>query len=135
MNIDRDILEIIAAAPVGDQRTLLARLAERGFTLTQSALSRRLRRLQVLKRDGRYVRPDPPAAALPRYRLSLAPPNLVVLRTEPGFAQAMALVVDHAGPPGFAGSVAGDDTVFFAADSPDGLSALQRAIDGLLRGR
>lgn len=114
---------------------MLERLAGRGFPLTQSALSRRLRKLQVRKRGGRYAIPDPPAAALPPYALSLAPPNLVVLRTRPGFAQAMALIVDHAEPPGFAGSVAGDDTIFFAATTPDAIDSLLRAIDALLRNR
>lgn len=132
MAIDQAILEIISREPVGDQRAMLALLAQRGFVLTQSGLSRRLRRLQVQKRDGRYVHIEPPPAALPPYRLSLAPPNLVVLRTTPGFAQAMALVVDHAEPPGFAGSVAGDDTVFFAATSPDAVTGLLHAIDTLL---
>ncbi len=135
MPIDQAILDIISGEPVGDQRALLDRLARRGFTLTQSALSRRLRRLQVQKRDGQYMRLDPPAAALPAYTLQCAPPNLVILRTTPGFAQPMALLVDRASPPGFAGSVAGDDTVFFAAADPGSLAPLQQAIDALLRSR
>jgi len=135
MPIDQAILDIIAQEPVSDQRALLDRLSRQGVVLTQSALSRRLRKLHVQKRDGQYIRLDSPTAALPPYRLSLAPPNLVVLRTTPGFAQAMALIVDHAEPRGFAGSLAGDDTVFFAATSPEDLPALQHAIDALLRNR
>jgi len=135
MPIDQAILDIIAQEPVSGQQALLDRLAQRGVLLTQSALSRRLHKLRVQKRDGRYIRLDSATAALPPYRLSPAPPNLVVLRTTPGFAQAMALIVDHAEPHGFAGSLAGDDTVFFAAKSPEELTGLQRAIDGLLRSR
>ena len=136
MPIDQAILDIVSSEEIGDQRALLERLAARGFSLTQSALSRRLRKLQVFKRDGRYAKPDEQAAAaLPPYTLALAPPNLIVLRTRPGFAQPMALIVDHADPPGFAGSVAGDDTVFFAATSPDALDSLLRAIDARLRNR
>lgn len=43
-----------------------------------------------------------------------APPNLVVLRTRPGFANAVAAVLDHQPLPGQAGTIAGDDTVFVA---------------------
>ncbi|MFB3854431.1 MAG: arginine repressor [Vicinamibacterales bacterium] len=132
MPIDQAILEIVSREQIGDQRALLARLAERGFRLTQSALSRRLHRLQVRKQNGVYTRAAGPPAAMPPFRLALAPPNLVVLRTEPGFAQALALVVDRANPPGFAGSVAGDDTVLFAASAPEALVSLFRSIETLL---
>lgn len=135
MPIDQAILDIISREPVSDQRALQEHLARRGISLTQSALSRRLRKLEVQKRDGRYVKPEPPPAVVPSFTLAPAPPNLVVLRTAPGFAQALALVVDRASPAGFAGSVAGDDTVFFAAVSPDALAPLLRAIDKLLRSR
>ncbi|HOC19694.1 MAG TPA: hypothetical protein PKK95_15605 [Vicinamibacterales bacterium] len=135
MPIDQAILEILSHESVSNQRALQGHLARRGISLTQSALSRRLRKLRVHKRDGRYVKPEPPPPVAPSYTLATAPPNLVVLRTEPGFAQALALVVDHASPPGFAGSVAGDDTVFFAAASPDALTPLLRSIDRLLRNR
>lgn len=134
MPIDQAILDIISREPIGDQRALLARLGQQGFTLTQSALSRRLQKLQVRKRAGQYVKPEA-GPALPGYTLRSAPPNLVILRTTPGFAQPMALMVDRAEPAGFAGSVAGDDTVFFAASSPDALVPLLNAIDTLLRHR
>jgi transcriptional regulator of arginine metabolism len=135
MRIDQAILDIIARKPVGGQKALLAHLSRRGFVLTQSALSRRLHRLRVQKRDGQYVRLDSQAAALPPYRLSLAPPNLVVLHTSPGFAQAIALTIDQAKLPGCAGSVAGDDTVFVAVTDPAALTALRHAIDARMRGR
>jgi transcriptional regulator of arginine metabolism len=132
MPIDQAIIEIITGEQVGDQRALIDRLSRRGFTLTQPALSRRLRRLRVQKRGGVYVKPEP-APAMPPFTLLEAPPNLVVLRTTPGFAQPMALAVDRAAPPGFAGSVAGDDTIFFAATSPEVLPSLLQSIERLLR--
>jgi len=135
MPIDQAILDILSRETVSDQRALQGHLARRGISLTQSALSRRLQKLQVQKRDGRYVKVEPPPSAAPSYTLAVAPPNLVILRTDPGFAQALALVVDRASPPGFAGSVAGDDTVFFAAANPDGLAPQLRSIDRLLRNR
>jgi transcriptional regulator of arginine metabolism len=132
MPIDQAIIEIITGEQVGDQRALIDRLSRLGFTLTQPALSRRLRKLRVQKRGGVYVKPEP-AAAMPPFTLVESPPNLVVLRTTPGFAQPMALAVDRAAPPGFAGSVAGDDTIFFAATSPGMLPSLLQSIERLLR--
>ena len=135
MPIDQAIIDIVSCEAVVDQRALLEGLAKRGFALTQPALSRRLRKLHVQKRDGQYVKLDSPAAALPPYELLLALPNLVVLRTTPGFAQPMALIIDRANLRGFAGSLAGDDTVFIAAESPGALTPLLHAIDALLRDR
>jgi transcriptional regulator of arginine metabolism len=50
----------------------------------------------------------------PRYTLRKVPPCLLVLKTNPGFAQAMALALDGADLPSLAGTIAGDDTIFAA---------------------
>ena len=56
------------------------------------------------------------AAALRRWVVALEPTdNLVVLRTPPGFANALARAVDDAALPEIAGCIAGDDTIFLAA--------------------
>jgi transcriptional regulator of arginine metabolism len=41
--------------------------------------------------------------------------NLVIVRTPPGYANALARAVDEAAHPDIAGTVAGDDTIFIAA--------------------
>jgi transcriptional regulator of arginine metabolism len=46
--------------------------------------------------------------------------NLVVVRTPPGYANALARAIDEAAHPDVAGTVAGDDTIFVAAR--DGVS-------------
>ena len=56
----RAILAILRRAPVRRQEELVARLAERGFEVTQSSISRDLRELGVAKVGGRYVVPAAP---------------------------------------------------------------------------
>ena len=114
MDLDALILQLLDRTPVADQGELLASLAAQGHDLTQSTLSRRLKRLGVQKVQGRYRRVEAPAGALPEVTLAVAPPNLLVLRTAPGFAQALALSLDAHPVAGLLGTLAGDDTVFVA---------------------
>ena len=114
MNLDSLILRLLDAAPVTDQGDLLIRLATEGHDLTQSTLSRRLKRLGVQKVQGRYRRVEASAQVLPGTTITEAPPNLLVLRTAPGFAQALGLSLDADPVAGQMGTIAGDDTVFVA---------------------
>jgi transcriptional regulator of arginine metabolism len=114
MNLDALILRILEDHPIADQGDLLVRLAEKGHDLTQSTLSRRLKRLGVQKAQGRYRRAEISAQVLPGVSITEAPPNLLVLRTAPGFAQALGLSLDGDPAPGQMGTLAGDDTVFVA---------------------
>ena len=52
MDLDALILQLLEAFPITDQTDLLARLAVQGQELTQSTLSRRLKRLGVHPRCG-----------------------------------------------------------------------------------
>ena len=115
-----------------DQAPFLSVLRERGFYLTQPTLSRHLKKLTVMKREGRYQRVDPGASEVPPYTLSLAPPNLMVLRTRPGHAQLIGYRLDAAHITGLVGTVAGDDTVFLATtgDIARVEEQVRRALDG-----
>ena len=114
MNLDSLILRLLEDSPIADQSALLALLADQGHALTQSTLSRRLKRLGVQKVQGFYRRVDSPVQARPEVIITEAPPNLLVLRTSPGFAQALGFSLDSAAVPGQVGTLAGDDTVFVA---------------------
>lgn len=114
MDLDTLILQLLEASPIADQGDLLAQLAAGGRELTQSTLSRRLKRLGVQKIQGHYRRVEGVPQAIPEVTLSEAPPNLLVLRTAPGFAQALGLSLDADAFPGQMGTLAGDDTVFVA---------------------
>lgn len=131
-SVDQAILHLLERHAVADQDLLLRLLARQGHALTQSTLSRHLKKLQVVKVDGVYRRAERPAPALPRFTLAEAPPNLLVLRTEPGFASALALKLDASGLPGFVGTIAGDDTVFIAVDGPGHLKPVHEAVRRLL---
>jgi transcriptional regulator of arginine metabolism len=132
MTLDQAILRLIDERPVTDQAQFLTVLRERGFYLTQPTLSRHLKKLTVMKREGRYQRVDPGASEVPPYTLSLAPPNLMVLRTRPGHAQLIGYRLDAAHIAGLVGTVAGDDTVFLATsgDIARVEDQVRRALDG-----
>ena len=54
--------------------------------------------------------------------------NLVVLRTPPGHASALALALDEAALPAVAGCIAGDDTIFVAARDGSTAAELVRVL-------
>jgi transcriptional regulator of arginine metabolism len=114
MDLDSLILHLLEAHPIADQSELLERLGAEGHELTQSTLSRRLKRLGVHKVQGRYQRLEGGAKASLGATLVEVPPNLLLLRTAPGFAPALGFALDADPAPGQMGTLAGDDTVFVA---------------------
>ncbi len=111
-DLDQTLLELITNERIADQFELQEALRRAGKIVSQPTLSRHLTRLGITKRGGRYAPPgDGSPSAL---AVIAAPPNLVILRTRPGFANAVAYVLDHQPLPGQAGTIAGDDTVFVA---------------------
>lgn len=127
MGVDEKILRLIEKGNIADQATLRKRLRDNGHDLTQPTLSRHLKRLNMRKEHGRYRHIERPDVAAPEIRLVPVAPNLVILCTHPGYAQAVAVKLDSAKLPGIAGTVAGDDTVIIAALDND-LQALCKRI-------
>jgi len=113
----RKILSLIQAKPVGTQEELKTLLDRAGVSATQSSVSRDLEELGVVKHHGRYVVPRANgAAAHGLLSLDLAGENLVVARTEPGLASAVAVEIDAAGIAEIVGTLAGEDTIFIAVN-------------------
>ena len=118
------IRELLLERPVASQEELLALLSARGVRSTQPVLSRDLRALGAVKKDGRYVLLEPervtPLEALQSLLRGAAPagPHLVVVRCEPGAASAVARALEAEELAGVVGTVAGDDTIFVAVESP-----------------
>lgn len=133
-SLDQTLLGLLEKQDILDQDTFLQLLSRQGHELTQSTLSRHLKKLHVQKLDGVYRRVEPPKPALPPFTLAEAPPNLLVLRTQPGFANALALKLDAARPAGLVGTIAGDDTVFIAVADPARLHATGAGIRAFLEG-
>lgn len=129
------IADLLARHNVRSQPELARLLAEDGFAVTQTTLSRDLDELGAVRiRDASgelaYAVPGEGGDRTPRTgggdgdldsrlaRLAAeclvsadSTDNLVVLRTPPGAAQFLASAVDRASLPGILGTIAGDDTV------------------------
>lgn len=109
------ILSLIRARPIGTQEDLRALLERTGVPATQSSVSRDLEELGVVKHHGHYTLPRTNGAPA-RGLLSLdhAGDSLVIARTVPGLASAVAVEIDAAAIPEIVGTIAGEDTIFIA---------------------
>jgi len=142
MNSDRRreaVARILRSRRIGTQDDLLAALRAAGLAATQATLSRDLARLGARRvslpgggtvyelpaagesnpEGGGATRARPAAEdafSAVRDMVSLVSANasLVVVRTRPGGAPAVARAIDLAALPGVLGTLAGDDTVFVA---------------------
>jgi transcriptional regulator of arginine metabolism len=143
------IRRLLEKSRVENQAHLQRLLRADGVEATQATLSRDLRELGVLKGPAGYTLSDQGSSPAITLETSLdralgeflvgvrCGGNLVVLRTGPGHASALALELDRADLPGAIGTVAGDDTIFMAAATDRDAQRLladlrQRA--GFLRG-
>jgi transcriptional regulator of arginine metabolism len=125
---------------VSTQEELLEALRREGFRATQATLSRDLARLsarRVSRPEGSYYEigdgaPASVAAAVSGLVSDVAANgSLVVIRTLPGSAAAVARAIDLARLPGVLGTIAGDDTVFVAPSRGRGAGALSGKLAGL----
>jgi transcriptional regulator of arginine metabolism len=130
------ITSLLRRRAVATQEELRALLARAGHAVTQATLSRDLARLGARRaaRPGggtSYELPGGAGSALVADRPGDRPGDrlgeladlvvdlddngqLVIVRTTPGAASAVALALDHAQLPGVLGTLAGDDTIFVA---------------------
>jgi len=110
------ILDIIQSGPVYSQEELAGRLREAGISSTQATLSRDLNSLKISKIPGEgYV--VPVKNHLPTTDLSSGvlriqfSGQMVVLKTRPGMASAVAALIDSHVVSPIIGTIAGDDTI------------------------
>lgn len=137
------ILDLVSAGSVRSQNVLRRRLAGMGIRATQATISRDVKELGLVKRaaDGAYRSADgsSSAPAIPddRVRRAVAEylrrveqvQQLLVLKTDPGQAQPLALALDRAAWPEIVGTVAGDDTVLVVARTEGHAKALGRRVE------
>ena len=109
------ILSLIRARPIATQEDLRFLLERAGVPATQSSVSRDLEELGVVKQHGFYTLPRTNGTPV-RGLLSLdqAGDSLVIARTVPGLASAVAVEIDAAGIEEIVGTIAGEDTIFIA---------------------
>jgi transcriptional regulator of arginine metabolism len=125
------ILKLIRGKRILTQEDLARELKQsQGIDTTQVTLSRDVRELGLLKTPEGYRQVEAAAAGpdlavvMGEYLQDVrAAQNLIVLKTSPGHANALAVALDNEDWPEIVGTIAGDDTVLIVA--PDAATADQ----------
>lgn len=139
------ILKVLTGEQVASQDELRRRLHHLGLRVTQATLSRDLRELRLVKTAEGYrslaeaaAEETAPLAAIGRaakeFLLDIRPAqNMLVLKTPPGGAQALAAAVDSEHWKEVAGTLAGDDTVLIITPSRGACGNVRKRLEELLR--
>ena len=123
------IMQLIAEHEIETQDDLISMLNAEGYKVTQSTISRDIRELKVSKVLGaggkyRYAIPEiAPSVHSGKLKNAYSSAiisietaeNVIVVRTHPGLAQAVAAGIDSMHIKGILGCVAGDDTILTVA--------------------
>lgn len=141
----RKILELIKEHHVGTQEDLAALLQEEGFKVTQATVSRDIKELALIKINAgndryRYSLPTEVTVSETRLRFMLkefvlnyaVSENILVIRTAPGNANAVASALDNAQWNEILGSVAGDDTILLVVRQKEEISAIIDKLESYL---
>lgn len=147
-NRQEKMLELIARYEIDTQDELIERLREHGFDVTQATVSRDIRELKIAKMTTgkgtyRYVLPKQADGSGGGMKFSAAlidsiltvdyACNMVVLKTYPGLAQAVAVGIDGMNLQTILGTVAGDDTIFVVVRDEESASIISERIHELLK--
>ena len=135
-SIDEFIVDVLKTHSVKNQTQLVKLLKQKGIPLDQSTLSRRLKALGIRKKEGYYrvsVRggSEGSSEVSQNWKITVVYPNLIVVRTLPGHAQALAFRLDQLELQGMAGTIAGDDTLLCIVDQPTLLEKIRLRIQML----
>jgi transcriptional regulator of arginine metabolism len=137
------ILDLVDHDAIHSQEMLRRKLRARGLDATQATLSRDIRDLGLVKRagDGAYQRPGtgpaPRTSGEQALRRAVAEylrrvdhvQQLLVLRTDAGQAQPLAVAIDRADQPEVVGTIAGDDTILVIGRGARQAAALARRLE------
>lgn len=136
------IHELVRQKEVFSQEELAELLQGDGIHVTQSTLSRDIRELGLVKVRGQYevageAAGSPAKDTLRRSFQQLmldrgVSGNILMVRTAPGNAHALGVVLDAARWPEILGTVAGDDTIFALLRNPRVGKNVLRRIEELL---
>ncbi len=134
-NRQKQILEIISTEVIETQEELIDRLIGCGYKVTQATVSRDIKELKLVKtatdrNKYRYVRSgSDESKQYVKYDNILLETmvsvdvagHLIVIRTHNGMAMAAGAAIDAMGWNEIVGSIAGDDTVFVAVRTEEGV--------------
>lgn len=139
------ILEVIDTEAISSQEALRQKLKLRGIEATQATLSRDLKDLGLVKRagDGAYTRAGHERVGHVAEQLRRSVPALVrglervelliVVRTDPGQAQGLAVLLDRAQFVEVAGTVAGDDTILLVCRGVEAATQMEAKLADMVR--
>ena len=141
------LLELISRYEIETQDELIERLREIGYEVTQATISRDIRELKIAKMTTgkgtyRYVLPkqaDPSsgikfsAALIDSITTVEFAQNIVVIKTYPGLASAVAAGIDRMSLEGILGCVAGDDTIMVVTRDIECAEMIADRLHDLLR--
>ncbi|MBQ8310789.1 MAG: arginine repressor [Clostridia bacterium] len=147
-NRQEKLLELISRYEIDTQDELIARLRDNGFEVTQATVSRDIRELKIAKMTTgkgtyRYVLPKQvvDGSAGMKFNRALIDSvisvdhacNIVVLKTYPGLANAVAVGIDSMNLHQILGCVAGDDTIMVVSRDEDCAKAMANRFHDLMK--
>lgn len=141
------ILELISKYDIGTQEKLMEKLRHEGFEVTQATISRDIRELKlsrVITGHGTYryvIHNVQDGGVQSKFNGALAESivsvdyarNLIVIKTYPGMAQAVATGVDTMDNAGILGCVAGDDTIMVVTREDEMAESIAKKIKYLIK--
>ncbi|MHB1125340.1 MAG: arginine repressor [Bacillota bacterium] len=143
----RMIMQIIDATPIETQDDLASHLRLRGYEVTQATVSRDIKDLGLIKvpyGDNAYRYASPGERGLGNIHARLQrlfqdsvtkldhSENIILVRTLPGTAQAVASCIDKMELPEIIGTVAGDDTILAIVKPKKAVAKVLKEMRGLL---
>ncbi len=140
------IREIIAGDEIETQEELVERLRQAGFEVTQATVSRDIKEMHLMKvstSEGKYkysLPSDQRFNPLHKLRRALTDAfvnldwtaHFVVLKTLPGNANAIGVLIDNLDWPEVMGTIGGDDTLLIICRTPEQSEEIASRILALL---
>ena len=141
------ILEIINKYEIETQDDLIARLNAEGFNVTQATISRDIRQMKLTKvltgrGSYRYIQSHQTVGKESvRFNNALVDSilkvdyagNIIVLKTYPGLASAVATGIDSIHMVDILGCVAGDDTIMIVARDEQKASEISDKLKNIIK--
>lgn len=131
------IRDIVREKNVRTQRDLADQLQAAGYDCTQATISRDIMDMGLEKsHEGCYVLPEEMRLQWMVSELVEevhAAGNMIVVKTFSGGAAGVSAALDEASLSGALGTVAGDNTIMIAAESPEAAVEVEHVIDRLRR--
>lgn len=136
--IDEVLKNILNQDGASTQEEICNKLARLGIEITQSSVSRWLRRIHAIKvftdKGTSYVLPKPETISKVSLLISVSYNNsLIVVRTAPGSASWFAGLIDKHFTETVLGTLAGDDTVFITPVKEEDIPLLAKDIEFFLQ--